>query len=82
MTRIPEKPATPVLRADAELEQAGAERPTVALPDAQYWNEQQMDDVTAGHGIQVLIPPDSGKRRRATGLDRRPLLVHATRARD
>lgn len=22
-----------------------------------------MDDVTAGHGIQVLIPPDSGKRK-------------------
>jgi transposase len=46
-----------------ELQQAGAERPTVALADAQYWNEQQMDDVTAGHGIQVLIPPDSGKRK-------------------
>jgi transposase len=46
-----------------ELEQAGGERPTVALADAQYWNEQHMDDVTAGHGIQVLIPPDSGKRK-------------------
>jgi transposase len=47
-----------------ELEQAGVtEKPTVALADAQYWNEQQMDDVTAGHGIQVLIPPDSGKRK-------------------
>jgi transposase len=47
-----------------ELEQAGeTETPTVALGDAQYWNEQHMDDVTAGHGIQVLIPPDSGKRK-------------------
>jgi transposase len=47
-----------------ELEQAGeANKPTVALADAQYWNEQHMDDVTAEHGIQVLIPPDSGKRK-------------------
>jgi transposase len=46
-----------------EIEHAGAGRPTVALADAQYWNEQHMDDVTAGHGIQVLIPPDSGKRK-------------------
>ena len=47
-----------------ELEQAGeTEKPTVALADAQYWNEQHMDDVTAQHGIQVLIPPDSGKRK-------------------
>jgi hypothetical protein len=47
-----------------ELDQAGvSEKPTVAVADAQYWNEQHMDDVTAGHGIQVLIPPDSGKRK-------------------
>lgn len=47
-----------------ELEQAGeSERPTVAVADAQYWNEQHMDDVTDEHGIQVLIPPDSGKRK-------------------
>jgi len=47
-----------------ELEQAGAtEKPTVAVADAQYWNEQHMYDVTAEHGIQVLIPPDSGKRK-------------------
>jgi transposase len=46
-----------------ELEQAGeTEKPTVAVADAQYWNEQHMDDVTAEHGIRVLIPPDSGKR--------------------
>ena len=30
--------------------------------DAGYWNEQHMDHVVGEHGIQVLIPPDSGKR--------------------
>jgi transposase len=46
-----------------ELEQVGvSEMPTVAVADAQYWNEQHMDHLTAEHGIQVLIPPDSGKR--------------------
>jgi transposase len=45
-----------------ELEQAGVcEKPTVAVADAQYWNEQHMDDITT-QGIPVLIPPDSGKR--------------------
>ena len=47
-----------------ELEDAGVtDKPTVAVADAQYWNEQHMDDVIAEHGIQVLIPPDSGKRK-------------------
>jgi transposase len=47
-----------------ELKQAGeTEKPAVAVADAQYWNEQHMDDVTSEHGIQVLIPPDSGKRK-------------------
>jgi transposase len=46
-----------------ELEQAGvSDKPTVAVADAQYWNEQHMDHVTGQHGIQVLVPPDSGKR--------------------
>ena len=46
-----------------ELDQAGVNRAAaVAVADAQFWNEQHMDDVTAEHGIQVLIPPDSGKR--------------------
>jgi transposase len=46
-----------------ELEQADVtDKPTAAVADAQYWNEQHMDDVTGQHGIQVLIPPDSGKR--------------------
>jgi hypothetical protein len=46
-----------------ELTNAGIEgTPQVAVADAGYWNEQHMDDVTADHGIEVLIPPDSGKR--------------------
>ena len=46
-----------------ELEQAGvAGRPEVALADAQYWNEQHMDEVIANKHIQVLIPPDSAGR--------------------
>jgi transposase len=46
-----------------ELENAGVDdTPEVAVADAQYWNEQHMDDVISEHGIQVLIPPDSGKR--------------------
>jgi transposase len=47
----------------SELEQAGVtDKPTVAVADAQYWNEQHIDHVVGEHGIQVLIPPDSGKR--------------------
>jgi hypothetical protein len=46
-----------------ELDQAGASQsPPVALADAGYWNEQNMDDVTREHGISVLIPPDSSRR--------------------
>jgi hypothetical protein len=48
----------------AELEAAGIDHtPEVAVADAQYWNEQHIDDVISEHGIQVLIPPDSGKRK-------------------
>jgi hypothetical protein len=40
-----------------ELEQAGVPgRPEVTLADAQYWNEQHMDEVIANKHIQVLIP--------------------------
>ena len=43
-----------------ELEIAGlGEKPTVAVADAQYWNEQHMDHVPGEHGIEVLISPDS-----------------------
>jgi transposase len=48
----------------AELEGVGShQRPQVALADAQYWNEQHMDQVVADEHMQVLIPPDSGMRR-------------------
>ncbi len=46
-----------------ELERAGVtDRPQVAVADAQYWNEQHIDEVVAEQHIQVLIPPDSGAR--------------------
>jgi transposase len=48
----------------AELERVGiAERPEVALADAQYWNEQHMDEVIANKHIQLLIRPDSSGRK-------------------
>ena len=47
-----------------ELEQAAVrDKPGVALADAGYWNEQHMDDITSQHGIQVLVRPDSSKRK-------------------
>ena len=47
----------------AELERIGiTERPQVALADAQYWNEQHMDEVIANKHIQLLIRPDSSGR--------------------
>ena len=52
----------------AELARAGSgSRIETALADAQYWNEQHMDEVTANQHVQVLIPPDggaSGKQRK------------------
>ena len=46
-----------------ELEQAGvSDKPEVVVADAGYWNEQHIDHLVGEHGIQVLIPPDSGKR--------------------
>jgi hypothetical protein len=46
-----------------ELERAGvAGRPQTALADAQYWNEEHIDEVIANKHVQVLIPPDSGTR--------------------
>ena len=47
-----------------ELNRAGVtDRPQIAVADAQYWNEQHMDEVIANKHIQVLIPPDSGARK-------------------
>jgi transposase len=49
----------------SELERAGvAEKPKVAVADAGYWHHEQIDSLAAG-GIQVLIPPDAGKRKGA-----------------
>ena len=46
-----------------ELEAIGVkETPGVAVADSGYWNEQQMDNVIANEHVQVLIPPDAGKR--------------------
>ena len=36
--------------------------PDVALADAGYWHHVQMDALV-GRGMQVLIPPDAGKRK-------------------
>ncbi len=51
----------------AELERAGVtDCIETALADAQYWNEEHMDEVIANKHVQVLIPPDgsaSGKQR-------------------
>ena len=38
------------------------ETPGVAVADSGYWNEEQMDNVVANEHVQVLIPPDAGKR--------------------
>jgi transposase len=36
--------------------------PEVAVADSGYWNEEQIDNVVANEHVQVLIPPDAGKR--------------------
>ena len=49
--------------ATRELDTAGvSEAAEVVVADAGYWHHEQMDEL-AGDGIQVLIPPDSGKRK-------------------
>src|ERR671914_745888 len=54
-----------VSAAERELAGAGiAEAPAVVVADAGYWHHDQMDAV-ASRGIQILIPPDAGKRRGA-----------------
>jgi transposase len=46
-----------------ELQAIGVtETPEVTLADSGYWNEEQMDNVVANEHVQVLIPPDAGKR--------------------
>jgi transposase len=49
----------------ARNELAGAgitERPEVVVADAGYWHQAQMESLVS-QGIQVLIPPDAGKRK-------------------
>ena len=49
-----------VSAAIVEIERAGAEAwPEVALADAQYWNEEDIDEVVANNHVRVLIPRDS-----------------------
>ena len=49
--------------AQTELEAAGvSDTPTVLLADSGYWHKEQMENII-NRGIQVLIPPDAGKRR-------------------
>ena len=51
--------------ARSELEAAGVnEQPEVVLADAGYWHHEQMDAITDG-GIELLIPPDSSRRKGA-----------------
>jgi hypothetical protein len=48
---------------ETELERAGVtDTLEVVLADAGYWHQKQMESVV-NKGIQVLIPPDAGKRR-------------------
>jgi len=49
--------------AETELQQAGVtDTPEVVVADAGYWHQKQMESVI-NKGIQILIPPDAGKRR-------------------
>src|SRR5215210_7605792 len=49
--------------AQHELQAAGVDEPPgVLLADAGYWHGEQMQRITE-HGIQVLIPPDTSRKR-------------------
>jgi hypothetical protein len=51
--------------AQSELEAAGVgQTPGVVVADAGYWHQAQMETII-NRGIQVLIPPDSSKRKSA-----------------
>jgi len=45
-------------------ELASAARPQIALADAQYWNEEHIDEVIANKHVQVLIHPTPAHARR------------------
>jgi hypothetical protein len=52
-----------VTAAETELAKAGITMvPDVVLADAGYWHQDQMEEVV-NRGMQVLIPPDAGKRK-------------------
>ena len=52
-----------VAATEAELAGVGVNaRPEVVLADAGYWHQVQMDAIV-NRGMQVLIPPDAGKRK-------------------
>jgi hypothetical protein len=52
-----------VTTAQAELQRAGvSDTVRVVVADAGYWHQKQMEAVI-NKGIQVLIPPDAGKRK-------------------
>ena len=54
-----------VTATETELAKVGIDlRPDVVIADAGYWHQRQMDAVVS-RGIQVLIPPDAGKRKDA-----------------
>ena len=54
-----------VSAAEAELANAGIDTvPEVVLADAGYWHQVQMEAIV-DRGMQVLIPPDAGKRKGA-----------------
>jgi transposase len=54
-----------IAAAERELAAAGVtQNIEVALADAGYWHQEQMDAIVS-RGIQVLIPPDAGKRKGA-----------------
>ena len=49
--------------ARGELQAAGVtQTPEVVVADAGYWHQVQMENIVS-QGIQVLIPPDAGKRK-------------------
>jgi transposase len=54
----------PMVRAtQRELTALGLGDPDVVLADAGYWHQRQLQQI-ASEGIQVLVPPDAGLRRR------------------
>jgi len=49
--------------ARTELEKAGVtDIPHVVVADAGYWHQPQMENIV-NRGVQVLVPPDAGKRK-------------------